>query len=160
MKTNTRILRELAERLKANSNGSLLFFQNAGITITGDYPTLRDVNNLYETNYKEFSNLVKFLFAEEIKNGVANADGTQETQTQENSNVKKEKSYIDLADTAIITVGSTLSSIFGRGGNNQNQQPIVVEQKEKESNTGLYIIIGVVALIIVVGVIYYFMKKR
>lgn len=150
MKTNTRILRELADRMKANSNGSLLFFQNAGVTISGEYPTMKDLNNLYQTNYEEYKKLIKFLYADELKQGTANADGT----TQQTN---ADKGW-ELANTALTTTGNVLSSIFGNRMGGVQQQP-TPEVEEKKDNTVLYIVIGFVALILIGGGIYYFKKR-
>lgn len=76
MEINPRaVLLELDRRTKAQSNGALLFFKKAGVTLVNeDEITLQDLKNLQEFQPSIFNELLAFLYPELSE--TANADGT------------------------------------------------------------------------------------
>lgn len=145
MEINPRaVLLELDRRTKAQSNGALLFFKKAGVTlINEDEITLQDLKNLQEFQPSIFNELLDFLYPEMAQK--ANANGFD---------------WQSLVGGILSGAGAGLMS--GSAANDaalqaQYQADLAAVEAANSRRT-TYIIIGVLVMLVVASVIIF--KKR
>ena len=145
MEINPRaVLLELDRRTKAQSNGALLFFKKAGVTlINEDEITLQDLKNLQEFQPSIFNELLAFLYPEMAQK--ANANGFD---------------WQSLVGGILSGAGAGLMS--GSAANDaalqaQYQADLAAVEAANSRRT-TYIIIGVLVMLVVASVIIF--KKR
>lgn len=145
MELNPRaVLLELDRRTKAQSNGALLFFKKAGVTlINEDEITLQDLKNLQEFQPSIFNELLDFLYPEMAQK--ANANGFD---------------WQSLVGGILSGAGAGLMS--GSAANDaalqaQYQADLAAVEAANSRRT-TYIIIGVLVMLVVASVIIF--KKR
>lgn len=154
MKLNPRaVLLELDRRTKAQSNGALLFFKKAGVTLVNeDEITLQDLKNLQEFQPSIFNELLDFLYPELSE--TANADGTGSAA----SNFDWQTlvgGILSGAGTGLIN--SSSSTVNGELAYAQYQAELAAANAANSRRT-TYIIIGVLVLLVVASVIIF--KRR
>ncbi len=145
MELNPRaVLLELDRRTKAQSNGALLFFKKAGVTLVNeDEITLQDLKNLQEFQPSIFNELLDFLYPEMAQK--ANANGFD---------------WQSLVGGILSGAGAGLMS--GSAANDaalqaQYQADLAAVEAANSRRT-TYIIIGVLVMLVVASVIIF--KKR
>lgn len=145
MELNPRaVLLELDRRTKAQSNGALLFFKKAGVTLVNeDEITLQDLKNLQEFQPSIFNELLDFLYPEMAQK--ANANGFD---------------WQSLVGGILSGAGAGLMS--GSAANDaalqaQYQADLAAVEAANSKRT-TYIIIGVLVMLVVASVIIF--KKR
>ena len=145
MEINPRaVLLELDRRTKAQSNGALLFFKKAGVTLVNeDEITLQDLKNLQEFQPSIFNELLDFLYPEMAQK--ANANGFD---------------WQSLVGGILSGAGAGLMS--GSAANDaalqaQYQADLAAVEAANSRRT-TYIIIGVLVMLVVASVIIF--KKR
>lgn len=145
MELNPRaVLLELDRRTKAQSNGALLFFKKAGVTLVNeDEITLQDLKNLQEFQPSIFNELLDFLYPEMAQK--ANANGFD---------------WQTLVGGILSGAGAGLMS--GSAANDaalqaQYQADLAAVEAANSKRT-TYIIIGVLVMLVVASVIIF--KKR
>lgn len=145
MEINPRaVLLELDRRTKAQSNGALLFFKKAGVTlINEDEITLQDLKNLQEFQPSIFNELLDFLYPEMAQK--ANANGFD---------------WQALVGGILSGAGAGLMS--GSAANDaalqaQYQADLAAVEAANSKRT-TYIIIGVLVMLVIASVIIF--KKR
>lgn len=145
MEINPRaVLLELDRRTKAQSNGALLFFKKAGVTLVNeDEITLQDLKNLQEFQPSIFNELLDFLYPEMAQK--ANANGFD---------------WQSLVGGILSGAGAGLMS--GSAANDaalqaQYQADLAAVEAANSKRT-TYIIIGVLVMLVVASVIIF--KKR
>lgn len=145
MEINPRaVLLELDRRTKAQSNGALLFFKKAGVTLVNeDEITLQDLKNLQEFQPSIFNELLAFLYPEMAQK--ANANGFD---------------WQSLVGGILSGAGAGLMS--GSAANDaalqaQYQADLAAVEAANSRRT-TYIIIGVLVMLVVASVIIF--KKR
>lgn len=145
MELNPRaVLLELDRRTKAQSNGALLFFKKAGVTLVNeDEITLQDLKNLQEFQPSIFNELLDFLYPEMAQK--ANANGFD---------------WQTLVGGILSGAGAGLMS--GSAANDaalqaQYQADLAAVEAANSRRT-TYIIIGVLVMLVVASVIIF--KKR
>lgn len=152
MEINPRaVLLELDRRTKAQSNGALLFFKKAGVTLVNeDEITLQDLKNLQEFQPSIFNELLAFLYPELSE--TANADGT--------GSAAGNFDWQSLVGGILSGAGAGLMS--GSAANDaalqaQYQADLAAVEAANSRRT-TYIIIGVLVMLVVASVIIF--KKR
>ena len=145
MEINPRaVLLELDRRTKAQSNGALLFFKKAGVTLVNENEiTLQDLKNLQEFQPSIFNELLDFLYPEMAQK--ANANGFD---------------WQSLVGGILSGAGAGLMS--GSAANDaalqaQYQADLAAVEAANSRRT-TYIIIGVLVMLVVASVIIF--KKR
>lgn len=145
MELNPRaVLLELDRRTKAQSNGALLFFKKAGVTLVNeDEITLQDLKNLQEFQPSIFNELLDFLYPEMAQK--ANANGFD---------------WQTLVGGILSGAGAGLMS--GSAANDaalqaQYQADLAAVEAANSKRT-TYIIIGVLVMLVIASVIIF--KKR
>ena len=145
MELNPRaVLLELDRRTKAQSNGALLFFKKAGVTLVNeDEITLQDLKNLQEFQPSIFNELLDFLYPEMAQKANANGFDWQ--------------SFV-----GGILSGAGAGLMSGSAANDaalqaQYQADLAAVEAANSRRT-TYIIIGVLVMLVVASVIIF--KKR
>lgn len=150
MELNPRaVLLELDRRTKAQSNGALLFFKKAGVTlINEDEITLQDLKNLQEFQPSIFNELLAFLYPELSE--TANADGSG-------------FDWMSLVGGILSGAGAGLTMGSNTAVNNQlanaQYQVDMATIEAKNSRNITYIILGVLVLFVLAFVIIFKSKK-
>lgn len=145
MEINPRaVLLELDRRTKAQSNGALLFFKKAGVTLVNeDEITLQDLKNLQEFQPSIFNELLDFLYPEMAQK--ANANGFD---------------WQTLVGGILSGAGAGLMSGSAANGaalQAQYQADLAAVEAANSKRT-TYIIIGVLVMLVIASVIIF--KKR
>lgn len=148
------ILRELLDRARAHSNGTLALLSEAGI-VTNEV-TLVSLKQLYETDQAIFERLIRFLYPEQFV--AANADGSSWLKS-------------DGGQMTMSVIGGALSgigsAIFGNQSYNQGNEQAVLnselaakQERLAQQRTIIYVVGGVVAAALIAVIVLVVMRKR
>ena len=144
------ILVDLLEKMKARSNGVLSFFEAAGVSVSGSFPCIKELQTLHKFHPDQFEALIRFLYPEKFPEGKANAFD-----------------WMTLVG-GILTGAGTGLSVMGGNANNQSQAEHDLEilraqeetRKEQEKKSRWYIIGAVVLFVLVFGGVILVMYKQ
>lgn len=154
-----KVLRNMMQRVDANHNAVLVFFEDAGVPLAEDGKiSLQDVKNLHDTNYKVWSECMSIIYqdvekyiAEHPEQFVAAAaDGEQQ-----------QFDYLSLIGGILTGAGGVLidngtaDELYLQEAEHQRQ---LAAQEAASSKRTLWIVLGILAVILIAAVFIF--RKR